>query len=63
VNSSDKWLSVTEAAPVLGRSQSGVRVLIRTNQIKAVQHVAGGKYQIRESECYRYLAELEEQAA
>lgn len=63
MNSSDKWLSVTEAAPVLGRSPSGVRTMIRTKQIKAVRHAEGGKYQIRESECQRYLAELEQQAA
>lgn len=63
MNSSDEWLSVTEAVRVLGRSQSGIRTLIRTKQIKAVRHAEGGKYQIRLSECQRYLAELEQQAA
>lgn len=63
MTSSDKWLSVTEAVSVLGRSQSGIRTLIRTKQIKAVRHAPGGKYQIRESECLRYMAELEQQAA
>jgi len=59
VRNTDRWLSVTEASEVLGMSPSGVRGLIRTERIKAVQHVPGGKYRIRESECERYLAEIE----
>jgi len=59
VPNTDRWLSVTEAAPVLGKSPSGVRDLIRTGRIKGMQHVAGGKYHIRESECERYLAAVE----
>lgn len=56
---SDKWLSVTEATEVLGLSPSGIRNLIRDGRLHAVQHVEGGKYRIRESECERYLAEIE----
>lgn len=56
---SDKWLSVTEATEVLGMSPSGIRNLIRDGRLHAVQHVEGGKYRIRESECERYLAEIE----
>lgn len=63
MNESDKWLSVTEAVPVLGRSKSGIRTMIRNKEIKAVRHTPGGKYQMRLSECMRYLAELEQQAA
>ena len=55
----DEWLSVTEAAPVLGMSPSGVRDKIRNGVITAIQHAEGGKYRIRRSECDRYLADLE----
>lgn len=55
----DKWLSVTEATEVLGLSASGIRGLIREGRIKAVQLTEGGKYRIRESECDRFLAEIE----
>lgn len=59
MRNTDRWLSVTEASEVLGMSQSGIRGLIRAKRIKAVQHAEGGKYRIRESECERYLADLE----
>lgn len=59
MRNTDKWLSVTEATDVLGLSQSGIRGLIREGRIKAVQHTEGGKYRIRESECERYLTEIE----
>ena len=55
----DEWLAVIEAAPLLGCSPSKVRGLIWDGRIKASQHTPGGKYQIRRSECDRYLAELE----
>lgn len=59
MQNTDRWLSVSEAVQVLGRSASGIRGLIRDGKLLAVQHVDGGKYQIRLSECDRYLAELE----
>lgn len=55
----DEWLSVAEVARRIGASTSTVRGLIRTRQLRAIQHTAGGKYVIRESECARYLAEIE----
>lgn len=55
----DRWLSVTEAAPRIGASPSKVRDLIRNKVLHAVQHTPGGKYVVRESECDRYLADLE----
>ena len=59
MRSTDRWLSVSEAVDVLGRSASGIRGLIRERKLHAVQHVEGGKYQIRLSECERYLNEIE----
>lgn len=59
MRSTDRWLSVAEATQVIGRSASGVRGLIRDGKLQAVQHVPGGKYQVRESECERYMADLE----
>ena len=59
MRNSDEWLSVTEVARRIGRSQSGVRALIREGKLVGKQHVAGGKWQVRESECDRYEAELE----
>jgi excisionase family DNA binding protein len=58
MRSSDRWLSVSEAVAVLGRSASGIRGLIREGKLIAVQHVEGGKYQIRLSECERYLNDI-----
>lgn len=55
----DEWLPVTEVARRIGVSPSGVRGLIRDQKIRAVQHTPGGKYVVRESECDRYLIELE----
>jgi excisionase family DNA binding protein len=63
VPNTDRWLSVAEAAPRIGRSPSATLVLIRKKAIKAIRHTPGGKYQIRESECDRYLAELEAAAS
>lgn len=59
MRSSDRWLSVVEASQVIGKSTSGTRGLIREGKLRAVQHTPGGKYVVRESECDRYLAELE----
>lgn len=60
---SDKWLSVTEVAALLGRSPSAVRQRIYSGDITAKQHTPGGKYVIRESEAERLLAELESEPA
>lgn len=59
MRSTDRWLSVAEAAEVLGMSPSGVRQRIRNGVIAARQHTPGGKYVIRESECDRYAATLD----
>lgn len=59
LNTTDKWLSVTEASVFLGKSPSGVRALIRERRLNARQDVPGGKYVMRLSECERYLAEIE----
>lgn len=63
MRNSDKWLSVTEATEVLGKSATGIRNLIRDGLLAGRQDVPGGKYVIRESECARYLAERETPAA
>ena len=55
----DEWLPVTEVARRIGASPSTVRSLIRESKLRAVQHTLGGKFVVRESECDRYLAELE----
>ena len=55
----DEWLPVTEVARRIGASASTVRGLIRDQKLHAVRHTLGGKYVVRESECDRYLAELE----
>ena len=57
--STDRWLSVAEAAPVIGVSPSKVRGLIRAKKLHAIQDTEGGKLRTRESECLRYLATLE----
>lgn len=63
MRTTDRWLSVAEAAEVLGMSPSGVRQRIRDGVITARQHVPGGKYVIRESECDRYAATLDTDAS
>lgn len=55
----DEWLSVAQAAPVIGASPSKIRGLIWAGALKASQHTPGGKFQLRRSECDRYVAELE----
>ena len=55
----DEWLPVTEVARRIGASTSTVRGLIRAKRLRAVQRTEGGKYVVRESECARYLAEVE----
>lgn len=57
--STDRWLSTAEAALILGVSRSKVRGLIRAGKLRAIQDTEGGKLRIRESECMRYLAQLE----
>lgn len=59
MSATDEWLSVAEVARRIGASTSTVRGLIRASQLRATQRTAGGKYVIRESECERYLAEIE----
>lgn len=55
MTNSDQWLSVKEATEVIGGSTSSLRNLIRDGKIEAVQHVPGGKFHVRLSECLRYL--------
>lgn len=55
----DEWLSVAQAAPVIGVSPSKLRSMIWGGEIKASQHTPGGKFQILRSECDRYLATIE----
>lgn len=57
--STDRWLSTAEAAPIIGVSPSKVRGLIRAGKLAAIQDTEGGKLRTRESECNRYVAELE----
>lgn len=55
----DPWRSVAHAAERLGVSESQARILIRAGRLAGRRHTPRGKYQIRESEIVRYLAELE----
>lgn len=53
-NPRDEWLSVAQAAPVIGVSPSKFRSLIWDGEIAASRDKQGGKFRVRRSECDRY---------
>lgn len=64
-STSEKWLRLREVAMRFGISQESARVLVVTGKLAARRPTGKprGMYQVAESECRRYLAELEQQAA
>lgn len=59
----DRWLRLTAVAERIGCSRETARQLVLGGSIKGVRHRPRGAWQVRESECDRYLADLESESA
>jgi len=55
----DRWLRLSAVAARIGRSRETARQLVVGGSIKGVRHSPRGAWQVRESECDRYVADLE----
>lgn len=55
----DRWLRISAVAVRVGRSREATRQLVVGGIIRGSRHNPRGAWQVRESECERYLADLE----
>ena len=58
-DSEDRWLRLSVVAARLGCSTETARQLILGRYLKGRQRRPRGAWEVRESECERYLAEIE----